>query len=190
MKLSELNVGTEYAVVPHWTYSNRDARNPDSVQENDVVKAILLSKEKYVYDSGNKYSDTNSFELAEAGNRSVGVIVKASDRELYWTTRLSDVVAPHADLEPRWAKEKQEREDKEREENERRARAEQKANEVRERVRSARNSVIATTKELLGEKCEVSVDTNGYGEQVKAQVTMGLDEYERLIEMAYEGKVA
>ena len=50
MKLSELNVGTEYAVVPHWTYSNRDSRNPDSVQENDVVKAILLSKEKYVYD--------------------------------------------------------------------------------------------------------------------------------------------
>jgi hypothetical protein len=27
MKLSELTVGTEYAVVPSWTYSNRSARD-------------------------------------------------------------------------------------------------------------------------------------------------------------------
>ena len=42
MKLSELTVGTEYAVVPSWTYSNRSARDVDTVRENDVVRATLL----------------------------------------------------------------------------------------------------------------------------------------------------
>ena len=42
MKLSELAIGTEYAVIPSWTYTNKSARSVDTCKENDVVKAALF----------------------------------------------------------------------------------------------------------------------------------------------------
>jgi hypothetical protein len=61
MKLSELTVGTEYAVVPSWTYNNRSARDVDTVRENDVVRATLLELTKYEYEPSNRKDNAGSF---------------------------------------------------------------------------------------------------------------------------------
>lgn len=193
MKLSEIQVGTEYAVVPSWTYAGRGARDIDKVRENDVVKALLVDKTKYEYEPSIRKSEITNFRKADKDNRSVGVIVKATDnsgKEVYWTTRLADIVAPYSQLEPKWAQAKSEQEKQEAEERKRRERAEEIQKEARNAVLVARNSVIASSKELLGDKCQVEVDTTGYGENMKAIVTMSLTEYERLIELAYEGKAS
>lgn len=193
MKLSELQVGTYYAVVPSWTYSNRGSRDVNTVRENDVVKAELVDKDKYEYEASHRKDSANDFTKAQSGNRSVGVIVKATDnngKDYYWTSRLADIVAPYADLEPKWAQKKTLEQEQERIERERRERAEEIQRNMRKRVEVARNSVITSSKELLGESCEVTVDTSGYGESTTAVVTMTLNEYERLIELAYEGKAS
>ena len=33
MKLSELNLNDEYAIVPNWTYSSKEARDVNKVKE-------------------------------------------------------------------------------------------------------------------------------------------------------------
>ena len=193
MKLSELTINEEYAIVPSWTYAGRDARDIDKVRENDVVKATLISKDKYEYEPSVRKADVAMFRKAQEGNRSVGVIVKATDnngKEVYWTSRLADIVAPYKVLEPKWLTQKTEAQKREEEERIRRAKAEEITKDARNRVSVARNSVIASSKELLGNSCEVEVDTEGYGENTKAVVKMSLTEYERLIELAYEGKAS
>jgi len=87
MKLSELTIGTEYAIVPSWTYNNRSARDVDTVRENDVVRATLLELTKYEYEPSNRKISATDFTKAQAGNRSVGVLVKALDnngKEIFW----------------------------------------------------------------------------------------------------------
>lgn len=193
MKLSELNVGTEYAVVPHWTYSSKGARDVATVRENDVVKATLVSTDKYEYETGHRKSSAGDFTKAQAGNRSVGVIVKATDNnnsEIYWTTRLADIVAPYSQLEPKWAQAKTEQEKREAEERKRLQKAREVEEQVSNQIKNSKNSVIASCKELLGANCEASVDTHGYREDKKAVVTITLAEFERLIELAYEGKAS
>ena len=193
MKLSELQIGTEYAVVPSWTYSSRNARSVDNVRENDVVKAVLISTDKYEYEASYRKQSASEFTRAKEGNRSVGVIVKAvanDGTDYYWTSRLADIVAPYSQLEPKWAQAKTEEEKRQAEENARRAKAREIQEREQNKVNTARNSVIASSKELLGDSCEVSVDTTGYNENTKAVVTMTLNEYERLIELAYEGKAS
>jgi hypothetical protein len=193
MKLSELNVGTDYAVIPSWTYTSRGARDVATVRENDVVKATLVSKDKYEYEASHRKGSATEFTKAQSGNRSVGVIVKATDsngNEIFWTSRLADIVAPYAQLEPKWAQAKSEEQKREEEERLRRQKAEQIQAVARAQVQNSRNSIIASCKELLGANCEVNVDTNGYGETTKATVTITLTEFERLIEIAYEGKAS
>lgn len=193
MKLSELQIGTEYAVIPSWTYTSRNARDINTVRENDVVKATLLSKDKYDYEPSMRKGDSNSFRKAQEGNRSIGVMVKAQDSnggDVYWTTRLADIIAPYSVLEPKWAQQKTDNELKEAEERARRKRAEEIAEKARNQVKIARNSITTSSKELLGDKCSVEVDTEGYGENMVAVVKMSLPEYERLMELAYEGKAS
>lgn len=193
MKLSELNVGTEYAVIPSWTYTNRNARDIDTVRENDVVKATLISTDKYEYEAGHRKQNANDFTKAQAGNRSVGVVVKATDnnnREIYWTSRLADIIAPYSQLEPKWSQAKAEQDKREEEERIRQEKARQIEKQVEAQIANSRNSVIASCKELLGANCEATVDSHGYREEKKAVVSISLAEFERLIELAYEGKAS
>ena len=91
MKLSELNIGTHYAVVPSWTYSSRSARDVNSVRQNDVVKAELISKDKYNYEPSNRKDNPANFTKAPAGERSVDVLVKGTDNngvDVYWTSQI------------------------------------------------------------------------------------------------------
>lgn len=190
MKLSELNVGTTYAVVPSWTYNNKSARDVNKVQQNDVVEATLISKDKYEYEPSYRKSSASDFTKAQDGNRSVGVIVKADNNgtDVYWTTRLADIVAPYADLKPKWDKQQAEAEERDREMNEKRERVQKHRDNVYAQIERSRNSVVATCKDLLGENVSVSVDTTGYELDMKGVVTISLDEFEKLVEMSYAGK--
>jgi len=191
MKLSEIKLNGEYAIVPSWTYNSKSSREIDKVRENDVVKATVISLEKYEYEPSNRKDNPTSFRKAEAGNRSVGILVKAIDNsgaEFYWTSRLADVVAEWSVLEPKWnsLKSKEEAERLAREEAQRKERELRK--KVEEEVERSRNSVIATSKELLGEQTTVEVTSNGYGLDYKASVNLSLREFELLVEMAFAGK--
>ena len=191
MKLSELNVGTKYAVVPSWTYNNKSARDIDRVQPNDVIEAELISKDKYEYEASMRKHNPADFTKAQDGNRSVGVIVKGVDNagnDVYWTSRLADIVAPYADLKPKWDKQQAEQDERDREMNEKRARVEKHRETIHAQVERSRNSVVATCKDLLGANVSVSVDTHGYELDMKGVVTISLDEFEKLVEMSYAGK--
>lgn len=191
MKLSELAVGKEYAIVPSWTYSSKSARDVNSVRENDVVKATLLELTKYEYQPSQRQQNTTGFRKAEAGNRSVGVLVKGVDNngsEFYWTSRLADIVAEWSVLEPQWNNKKLQQEEQERIQQEKQNRVRELRRKVDEEVNRSRNSVLASAKELLGANTFVDVNTSGYDEDYRAVVSLSLSEFERLIEMSYEGK--
>lgn len=190
MKLSEIKLNGEYAIVPSWTYNSKSSRDIDQVRENDVVKATVVSLEKYEYEPSNRKGSPN-FTRAQSGNRSVGILVKATDTngsDFYWTSRLADVVAEWSALEPKWNSQKS----KEEEERLKREEAQRKERELRNAVEAeverSRNSVVATSKELLGEQTTVEVTTNGYGLDYKASVNLSLKEFELLVEMAFAGK--
>ena len=191
MKLSELTIGTEYAIVPSWTYNSRSARDVDSVRENDVVRATLLELTKYEYEPSNRKTSATDFTKAQAGNRSVGVLVKALDnngKEIFWTSRLADIIAPYAVLEPKWKALNSQLEAKEREQQETRRKLEAHRAKVQAEVERSTGSIIQTSKELLGVGTYVSVDTEGYDMDYKGVVKLSLTEFEALIEMAYAGK--
>jgi len=190
MKLSEIKLNGEYAIVPSWTYNNKSARDVNTVRENDVVKASIVSLDKYEYEPSQR-KDSPSFTKAQSGNRSVGIIVKATDnngKEYYWTSRLADVIAEWSVLEPKWnsVKDKEEKEREAKMEEQRKER--ELRNQVEAEVERSRNSIIATSKELLGEKTTVEVTTSGYNLDYKATVNLSLKEFELLIEMAFAGK--
>ena len=191
MKLSELTIGTEYAVVPSWTYNNRSARDVDTVRENDVVRATLLELTKYEYEPSNRKADSGSFVKAQAGNRSVGVLVKAVDsngKDVYWTTRLADIIAPYGLLEPKWKALNSAQEEKERKAKELQEIVYKHKKQVSAEVERSTGSIIQTSKELLGAGTYVSVDTEGYDLDYKGVVKLSIQEFELLIEMAYAGK--
>lgn len=191
MKLSELTVGTEYAVVPSWTYSNRSARDVDTVRENDVVKATLLELTKYEYEPSNRKDSAGSFVKAQAGNRSVGVLVKATDsngKDVYWTTRLADIIAPYAVLEPKWSQANQAEKERERKQKEHQEKVYAHKKQVSAEVERSTGSIIQTSKELLGAGTYVTVDTEGYDLDYKGVVKLSIQEFEALIELAYAGK--
>jgi hypothetical protein len=191
MKLSELTVGTEYAVVPSWTYSNRSARDVDTVRENDVVRATLLELTKYEYEPSNRKDSAGSFVKAQQGNRSVGVLVKATDsngKDVYWTTRLADIIAPYAVLEPKWLQANSAEKERERKQKELQEKVYAHKKKVSAEIERSTGSIIQTSKELLGAGTYVSVDTEGYDLDYKGVVKLSLQEFEALIEMAYAGK--
>lgn len=191
MKLSELTIGTEYAIVPSWTYNNRSARDVDTVRENDVVRATLLELTKYEYEPSNRKVSATDFTKAQAGNRSVGVLVKALDsngKEIFWTSRLADIIAPYAILEPKWRAINSQQEAKEREQKEQQNKVYAHRAKVQAEVERSTGSVIQTSKELLGAGTYVTVDTEGYDLDYKGVVKLSLAEFEALIEMAYAGK--
>jgi hypothetical protein len=191
MKLSELTVGTEYAVVPSWTYSNRSARDVDTVRENDVVRATLLELTKYEYEPSNRKDSAGSFVKAQTGNRSVGVLVKATDsngKDVYWTTRLADIIAPYAVLEPKWSQLNSAEKERERIQRELQEKVYAHKKVVSAEVERSKGSIIQTSKELLGAGTYVTVETDGYDLEYKGIVKLSLQEFETLIELAYAGK--
>jgi hypothetical protein len=190
MKLSEIKVNGDYAIIPSWTYTNKGARSVDSVRENDVVKATILSLEKYDYEPSNRKS-TPDFTKAQAGNRSVGVLVKAIDNsgsEVFWTSRLADIVAEWSELAPKWEAQKLVEDAEQRKREEKANQERDHRRKVEEEVNRSRNSVVLSSRELLGDQTHVEVEMQGYGVDSKAIVSLSLAEFEKLVEMAFVGK--
>jgi hypothetical protein len=194
MKLSELKVNEEYAVLPSWTYNGKQARDLDKVRENDVIKATLISTDKYVYDVSSRYQDVTRFRLAQQGDRSVGVIVKATDNngtEFYWTARLADILKEWSLISPQWEVRKL----KEAEERKQREIQEQIEREYKQKVYAyverSNQTVPASITELVGKRCgHINVTTSGYGMDVRAVAEINLADLETLIELAYQGREA
>jgi hypothetical protein len=190
MKLSEIKLNGDYAIVPSWTYNNKSARDVDTVRENDVVKATIYSVDKYEYEPSQR-KDSPSFTKAQAGNRSVGIVVKATDnngKDYYWTSRLADVIAEWSVLEPKWNAKKSAEQEEELKREEAQRKERELRNQVEQEIERSRNSVITSAKELLGANTTVEVSTRGYGLDYKATVEISLAEFERLMELSYEGK--
>lgn len=191
MKLSEIKLNNDYAIVPSWTYNNASSRDIDKVRETDVVKATVISLDKYEYEPSNRKQDPSHFTKAQAGNRSVGILVKALDNagtEFYWTSRLADVVAEWSVLEPKWNSKKSAEQEEQRKREEQANKEREIRKQVEEEVERSRNSVVATARELLGIGTSVEVTSQGYGLEYRALVSISLAEFEQLIEMAYAGK--
>lgn len=193
MKLSELNIGTEYAVVPSWNYhsTSRKSRDPLQIREDDVVKATLISKDKYNYEPSHPKTDSANFTLADSGERSVGVLFKGVDnsgQDVYWTSRLADIIAEWSQLEPRWNSEKQAQAEQERIERERYEKEQRHVEQVKQEVERCRVSVAETVRELIGNSADVSVETNGWRSEMKGVVTLGLKEFQQLVELAVAGR--
>jgi hypothetical protein len=183
-------LGGEYAVVPSWTYNNASARDITKTRENDVVKATVVSLDRYEYEASQR-KDTPNFNRAGSSTKSFGLLVKGVDnngKDQYWTTRLADVLAEWSVLEPRWNAQKKAEQDAQRQREEAQRKEQELRQRVEEEVARSRNSVEATARELLGDSTSVSVATNGYGQEYKAWVSISLREFEQLIEMAYAGK--
>jgi len=191
MKLSEIQLGKEYAIVPSWTYNQASARDIDKVRENDVVKATVTSLEKYEYEPSQRRNDSTGFTKAQSGNRSVGILVKATDNsgtDFYWTSRLADVVAEWSVLEPKWNAKKSAEEEANRKRIEQQQLENEHHRKVEEELERSRHSIISSSKELLGEQTSVDVSNYGYGLERKVVVNVSLREFEQLLELAYEGK--
>lgn len=191
MKLSLLAVGKTYAVVPSWGYNNASARDVTKVRENDVVKAELISLDKYDYRPSTRKHDTTSFSLAKAGERSVGVIMKGNDgtNDFYWTARLADIVEEWSKLEPVWNAKNAEELERQRLEQEQRAVGERIHAQATAYVERLKDSVPQTITNLVGKRCgRITVEVNGYREQAVAVATINLSDLETLLELAYEGK--
>jgi len=191
MKLSEIQLGKEYAIVPSWTYNQASARDIDKVRENDVVKATVTSLEKYEYEPSQRRNDSTGFTKAQSGNRSVGILVKATDNsgtDFYWTSRLADVVAEVSVLEPKWNAKKSAEEEANRKRIEQQNLENEHHRKVEEELERSRHSIISSSKELLGEQTSVDVSNYGYGLERKVVVNVSLREFEQLLELAYEGK--
>jgi hypothetical protein len=152
MKFSDLIAGHEYAVIPSWQYSSRDKKDPTRVRRTEVMKAKLVSLQKYEYKVYRAYQpDDSGFVKAKQGERAVGYLVVGheNNQDFYWLARPQDIVAMWATLEPRWQEEERlEREAQARHEAEMKQRQEQQriAEANRERmeksVREALSGVL------------------------------------------------
>lgn len=198
MKLSALQVNTEYAVVMGWTYMHNNAYYKDfaNIGRRDVVKATLLSTDKYEYTSDNRYqhsTDISAFNPAPKNAKSnLGVLLSATDSNgtvFYFVSRLSEVIVEWSVLEPLWvAKEELERQEKLKEQ-QRQAELNRKRDNARLHAERAQTNLPITLKKLLGTlNGNIEVNYSTYSDNPSPTVTISLRDIERLIEVAYDNQ--
>lgn len=144
MKSSEIKLNTWYGIVPSWNYSNRTSRNPDLTTRGNVIKAKVLSFDKYTY-SVWRTGDPDSANFTRT-TKTAGFGYKVVDEAgtTYWVARPQDIVARYDVLEGRWviqeAREKAAAEERDRKAAVERARQEEAlnyANEAKARLELA-----------------------------------------------------
>ena len=168
MKNSDLKLGVDYAVIPAWSYSSKDKKDPNRVERRDVAKATLVSLDKYEY-KVHRTDDVNdvNFLPAPKGSRVVGYKVKSNDfinnQDTYWLARPQDIVAEFAPLELRWHKEEIERAEQERKQREEHERLERIRREAEDRERRILQGVKDSLTLIIGaervEKVQFDVTT-------------------------------
>jgi len=187
MKSAELNIGTNYAVIPAWDYSSSDKKNPDRVQKNHVAKATLVSSSKYeykVYRSDKQ--DDPAFAPANKGSRNVGYLVCSDDYKangqaqttIFWLARPQDIVAEYKTLEPKWAeRERQELLEQQKHEAERKEQ-ERKLKEAREYHERVSASLLTSLQTIIGDRVKnITVDQRNrrVGDQYIETSEMNID---------------
>lgn len=196
MKLSEISVGTEYAVIHRFTLINtekQDLKEVTACRRSDVDKVTLESKAKYIYVGGSNANNTDKSQFVEApknASTNIGVLVsfKGNNETTYLVVRLSEVLHKWAVIEPVWLAQEEEI---------RKARAHAEAvEEVNRKKREnarlhaerAQKNLPTTLKTLLGGHLygDVRVEYSTYNTDPSAQVTMSLKDLERIIERAFD----
>jgi hypothetical protein len=194
MKLSELEVGVEYAINNSFTYTKRNAIDVNNVQKHHVYKAKLVSKDKYYWRDTRPSKEQSEFAPAPKNEtKGVGLLFTINDdngETFYYVTRLASVIARFEVVKSVWNA---------REAEEKRLRAEQEAQEaiirakkkqVQEHAERAKLTMPNTIKSILGGKLfdEVNIEVPYYSDSTNARVSIALRDMERLIELVYDKK--
>jgi hypothetical protein len=196
MKLSEIEVGKEYAITHHFTSTvgNKDLLDITKVARHDVDRATVESKDKYNYaKEGSLTLLKEELTVApKSAKVNVGMLVSFTRQgeKHYTVVRISNVLHEWNHLEPLWLA-------KEEEERKLRAIAEQQELELRKKRDNARLhaeraqvNLPNTLKKLLGGHLygNVKVDYSTYSNDPSAEVTLSLRDMERLIERAFDNE--
>jgi hypothetical protein len=194
MKLSELEVGVEYAINNSFTYTKRNAVDVNNVHKHNVYKAKLVSKDKYYWRDTRPSKEQTDFNPAPKNEtKGVGLLFTINDdngETFYYVTRLASVVARFEIGQGVWNA---------REAEEKRLRAEQEAQEaivrakkkqIQEHAERAKLTMPNTIKSLLGGKLfdDVNIEVPYYSDSSHARVSITLRDMERLIELVYDKK--
>jgi hypothetical protein len=196
MKLSEIEVGKEYAVTHHFTSTvgNKDLLDITKVTRHDVDKATVESKDKYNYvKEGSLTVLKEELTVApKSAKVNIGILVSFTRQgeKHYTVVRISNVLHEWNHLEPLWLA-------KEEEERKLRAIAEQQELELRKKRDNARLhaeraqvNLPNTLKKLLGGHLygNVTINYSSYSTDPNAEVTLTLKDMERLIERAFDNE--
>ena len=155
MKFQDLKVGVQYAVIPAWSYSSQNKKNPDYVRRGDVARATLVSIDKFDYQVIRSDMENDPrFTPAPKGARSVGYLVKSDDwgTTTYWLARPQDIVAQYDLLSPRWQREEREAEERDRKVREEHEARERKINESRDKETRILTNVRESLNAIIGEQ--------------------------------------
>ena len=194
MKLSELEVGVEYAIYNSFTYTKRNSIDINNVQKHNVWKAKLVSTDKYYWKDSRPSKEEADFSPAPKKEvKGVGLLFTITDdngETFYYVTRVASIVARFDIVQGVWNA---------REAEEKRLRAEQEAQEaivrakkkqIQEHAERAKLTMPNTIKSLLGGKLfdEVNIEVPYYSDSAHARVSITLRDMERLIELVYDKK--
>lgn len=194
MKLSELEVGVEYAIYNSFTFTKRNPADISNVQKHNIYKAKLVSTDKYYWKDTRPSKVEADFSPApKKETKGVGLLFVIQDdngEPFYYVTRLASIVARFDSIQNVWNA---------REAEEKRLRAEQEAQEavmrakkkqIQEHAERAKLTMPNTIKSLLGGKLfdDVNIEVPYYSDSAHARVSITLRDMERLIELVYDKK--
>jgi hypothetical protein len=195
MKLSEIKVDTEYAVLPQYQDVKGCFNDINTIANTRVMNATVVSLDVYEYDPSNRNPDPAHFKLAVPQKKKSGraLLVKSkdmySDDVYYHTVQLKQILVEWSVLIPIWNESKRlEEERKAKAEAERKV-LEDKKTRARAHAERAQHSLPKTVKSLVGARCgDVTVEFQSYSNDPNATITMRLTDFEILLEQLYEKK--
>ena len=194
MKLSELEVGVEYAIYNSFTYTKRNSIDINNVQKHNVWKAKLVSTDKYYWKDSRPSKEEADFSPAPKKEvKGVGLLFTITDdngETFYYVTRLASIVARHDVLQGVWNAREAEEAKRRAEQEALEKVAREKKRQAQEHAERAKLTMANTIKSLLAGKLfdEVNIEVPYYSDSNGARITLGLRDMERLIELVYDKK--
>lgn len=158
MKSSELSMNVDYyGVVPSWSYSNKNARDPFLAERKQLAKARLVSLDRYVYEVWRTADEhAASFKKTDASKK---FGYKVTDGTQYWIARPQDIVAPYATLEARWAVAEAAQIEREAEQERRRLAEAQRSQEEHDYAANAKQTLEGLIRQITGRPAGLTVQT-------------------------------
>jgi hypothetical protein len=194
MKLSELEVGVEYAIYNSFTYTKRNSIDINNVQKHNVWKAKLVSTDKYYWKDSRPSKEEADFSPAPKKEvKGVGLLFTITDdngETFYYVTRLASIVARYDILQGVWNAREAEEAKRRAEQEAQEALMRAKKKQIQEHAERAKLTMPNTIKSLLGGKLfdEVNIEVPYYSDSAHARVSITLRDMERLIELVYDKK--